>query len=359
MDNKFLKFSLACATGVVLFTSTITPAMATEHAVAGFVFDKPGNELDITPEFKNELSILSSSNTPIPGFDNVGIANVDTNLLIREKPDVNSNTLGKMPKDSGCKILEANKDGWTKVKSGKVTGYVKSQYLIIGPEASKLALEKANHIAVFNGNGNLRIRKEPSTEASIIDFVAPGEEILVLDALIITYGEEYNKWVKVSLDGEEDGTVGYVAKEFVDLSYKLAQAYSMEELKYGKDVSAKRIDIVDYAKEFLGNRYVWGGTSLTSGVDCSGFTQAIYIKHGYSIARVSRNQAKGGTKISQDNLKPGDLVFYGNNSTGYINHVAIYIGNNKIIHASNKRDGIKISGVNYRKPIKCVRYIYE
>lgn len=359
MDNRLLKFSLACVTGVLLVTSTATPAMATEHAVAGFVFDKPGNELDITPEFKDELSILSSNNTPIPGFNNIGIANVDTNLLIREKPNENGKILGKMPKNSGCEILEEDKDGWTKVKSGKVTGYVKSQYLIIGQEASKLALEIANHIAVFNGDGNLRIRKEPSTDSPVIDFVAPGEEILVLDALIVTYGEEYNKWVKVNLDGEEDGTVGYVAKEFVDLSYKLAQAYSMEELQYGTGVSSKRINIVDYAKRFLGYRYVWGGTSLTNGVDCSGFTQAIYKKYGYSIARVSRNQAKGGRKISQSNLKPGDLVFYGNNSSGYINHVAIYIGNNKIIHASNKRDGIKISSVNYRKPITCVRYIND
>lgn len=359
MDSKLLKFSLACVTGVLLVTSTATPAMATEHAVAGFVFDKPGNELDITEEFKDELSILSSSNTPIPGFNNIGIADVDTNLLIREKPNENAKILGKMPKNSGCEILEPDKDGWTKVKSGKVTGYVKSQYLIIGQEASKLALEIASHIAVFNGTGNLRIRKEPSTDAPIIDFVAPGEEILVLDPLIVTYGEEYNKWVKVSLDGEEDGTVGYVAKEFVDLSYKLAQAYSMEELVYGKDVSGRRIDMINYAKKFLGYRYKWGGTSLTNGIDCSGFTQAIYRKFGYKIDRVSRDQARGGTQISQSKLKPGDLVFYGNNSTGYINHVAIYIGNNKIIHASNKRDGIKISSVNYRKPIKCVRYINE
>ena len=202
-------------------------------------------------------------------------------------------------------------------------------------------------------------KKEPSTDAPIIDFVAPGEEILVLDPLIVTYGEEYNKWVKVSLDGEEDGTVGYVAKEFVDLSYKLAQAYSMEELVYGKDVSGRRIDMINYAKKFVGYRYKWGGTSLTNGIDCSGFTQAIYRKFGYKIDRESRDQARGGTQISQSKLKPGDLVFYGNNSTGYINHVAIYIGNNKIIHASNKRDGIKISSVNYRKPIKCVRYIND
>lgn len=368
MDNKLLKFSLVCMTGVLLASTIATPAMATEYAVAGFTYDKTG--IDIDPASKDsDISSLASDETPIPGFNNIGIANVDTNLLVRKEPNENGKILGKMPKNSGCEILEPDKDGWTKVKSGKVEGYVKSEYLIIGQEASKLALEIASHIAVFNGTDNLRVRKDPcipegNPNENVIDSIAPGEEILVLDPLVVTYGQEINKWVKVSLDGDdsENGTVGYVAKEYVDLSYKLAHAYTLEELSVGVGVSDKRVKLVNYAKKFLGYRYVWGGSGINSlkknyGVDCSGFVQAIFAQYGYSLPRTSRDQAKRGTTISSSQLKAGDLVFYGSKS--YINHVAIYIGNGRIVHASNKRDGVKISNVYYRTPVKCVRIIND
>lgn len=364
MDNKLLKFSLACVTGVFIWSAYNTQAMAVEHAVAGYPYDKAGNVIQIDKDI-SEISSSSISETPIPGFSNIGIANVQTNLLVRESPSENGKILGKMPKDSGCDILEPDHDGWTKVKSGKVTGYVKSEYLITGSEASKKALTIANHIATANVDG-LRVRKEPSTADSvaILDYVAKGEQLLVLDPLVVAYGEEHNKWVKVSLDGEdsESGTIGYVAKEYVDLSYELAYAYTLEELELGPGVSSTRSKLVNYAKKYLGYRYVWGGNSFTrdGGVDCSGFVRLVYRQFGYNnLPRTSRDQARSGRSISQSNLKPGDLVFYGNNSSGYINHVAIYIGNNRVIHASNRRDGVKISNVNYRKPIKCVRYIND
>lgn len=360
MNNKLLKFSLVCVTGVILFSSPTRPAMAYEHPVAGFEHDKTGIDIPPTKD-DNNISSFSSNEVPIPGFNNIGIANVQTNLLVREKPSESGKILGRMPKDSGCDILEPNKDGWTKVKSGKITGYVKSEYLIIGQEASKKALTIANHIATSNADG-LRVRREASLDAPILDYVAMGEEILVLDPLVVTYGEEHNKWVKVSLDGDdsENGTVGYVAKEFVDLSYKLAHAHTLEEIEMGPGVSSTRANLVSYAKKYLGYRYKYGGHSFaTGGVDCSRFTQLVLKNYGYSIPRTSREQARSGRKVSKENLRPGDLVFYGNNSSGYINHVAIYIGNNKVIHASNRRDGVKISGMNYRAPITYRRYIND
>ncbi len=365
MDNKFLKFSLVCITGVYLFSTNTTRAMATEYHAAGFPYDKAGYELPLSTE-NPDISTMSLDYTTAPGFYNIGIADVTTNLLVREKPSENGKILGKMPKDAGCEILEANNNGWTKVKSGKVTGYVKSDYLIIGQKASEIALKEAKYIAVFNGRNNLCVRKDPSIpldnpNENVIDSVAPGEEILVLDPLVVTYGQEVNKWVKVSLDGDDSdtGTVGYVAKEYVDLSYKLAHAYTLQELSLG-GVSGKRADIVTYAKKYLGYKYVWGGSGSKSlennwGVDCSGFTQAVFAKNGVTLNRTSRDQAKQGTTISSSQLKAGDLVFYGSKS--YINHVAIYIGNGRIVHASNRRDGVKISNVNYRTPVKCVRVI--
>lgn len=362
MENKLLKFSLVCAAGVFVLAANPQPALAREEAVAGFPYDKTGNTIQINMK-EEEVSTYSTDDVPVPGFSNIGIANVDTNLLIRKSPGENSKILGKLPKNGGCEIVEPDHDGWTKIKSGKVEGYSKSEYLIIGQDASKLALDIANHIATANTDG-LRVRKDPSVDSEVLDSVAEGEELLVLDPLVVAYGEEHNKWVKVSLDGDdsENGTAGYVAKEYVDLSYKLGHAFSLEELSYGPGVSSKRVSLVDYAKKFLGYRYVWGGDSFSrdGGVDCSGFVRLVYGHFGYNnLPRVSRDQARGGTKISKSNLKPGDLVFYGNTSTGYINHVAIYMGNGKIIHASNRRDGIKISNLNYRQPVKCVRYLSD
>ncbi|MDO4555666.1 MAG: C40 family peptidase [Lachnospiraceae bacterium] len=116
-----------------------------------------------------------------------------------------------------------------------------------------------------------------------------------------------------------------------------------------------RKSMVSYAKKFLGNRYVYGGTSLTKGTDCSGYTMRIYQKFGYSIPRTSRSQASASKKISSANKKPGDLIFYGSGKR--VSHVAMYIGNGKVIHASNRKDGIKISQWNYRKYIKIGRFI--
>jgi hypothetical protein len=297
----------------------------------------------------------------MPGFTNIGIADVSTNLLIRSGPGEDHKILGKLPKDGGCDILkEDDGSGWTKVKSGKVTGYAKTEYLITGTKASQLAKKIGNYIATANTDG-LRVRKDPSVDSEVLDQVAQGEELIVLDNMVVSYGEEHNKWVKVSLDSDdsEEGTVGYVAKEFVNLSYQLKKAVSIDEMELGTGVSSLRASLISKAKQYLGNPYVYGGTSLNNGIDCSGFTQAIYAKFGYYLPRVSRDQARSGSRISTSSLKPGDLVFYGNNSSGYISHVAMYIGNGQVIHASNHRDGIKISNLYYRQPVKCVRFIND
>lgn len=127
-----------------------------------------------------------------------------------------------------------------------------------------------------------------------------------------------------------------------------------KETKKEKEAVIRK-DMVSYSKKFLGNRYVYGGTSLTRGTDCSGFTMRVYQKFGYKIPRTSRSQASASKSVSSANKQPGDLVFYG--SGRRVSHVAMYIGNGKIIHASNRRDGIKISRWNYRKCIKIGRFI--
>ena len=120
-------------------------------------------------------------------------------------------------------------------------------------------------------------------------------------------------------------------------------------------VSATRTAIVAYAKQFLGNPYVYGGTSLTNGADCSGFTQSVFAHFGITTGRSSRDQAAKGKEISMSAIQPGDLLFYASGS--YINHVAIYIGDGKIIHSSNPTTGITITKYNYRTPCKAVTFL--
>lgn len=357
MIRKLLKFSLVCVTGTLVLTAIPKTAMAYEEAVAGFTADKISFSSGSGDE-GSTISSLSTYEIPIPGFVNVGIADVDNNLNIRSGPGEDKKLVGKLPKHGGCEILEADKDGWTKIISGKVTGYVMSKYLITGAEATQLARKYGNYIATANTNG-LRVRKDPNTDSEVIDQIAKGEDLIVLDSRIITDDKEHGKWVQVRLDSDdsEDGMEAYVAKEYVDLSFQLIKAVSVEELEYGSDVSSVRVKLINLAKQHLGEAYVWGGTTLGRGVDCSGFTQALYRQLGIYIPRTSREQARGGSSVSASNLKPGDLVFYG--SSSYINHVAMYIGNGRVIHASNRRDGIKISTMYYRSPVKFARYISQ
>ncbi len=155
-----------------------------------------------------------------------------------------------------------------------------------------------------------------------------------------------------------DGESVYVSAEYAHVEERLDTAVTMAQLLYGQGISDLRVDLVEYAKQFLGNPYVWGGTSLTKGADCSGFVLSVYKNFGITLSHSSRAQAGEGTRISYSEIQPGDLVFYAN-SSGTINHVAIYIGGGKVISASNPTSGIRINKYNYRTPVRYVRILNE
>ena len=279
----------------------------------------------------------------VSGYTNLGVANVDTYLNIREEASEDSEIVGKLPKNAGSEILEVSEDGqWYQIKSGKVTGYVKAEFLLTGEDANAKAEEVKTVMATVNTT-TLKVRMEPSTDAKVLTLIPIEEELEVL--------EDNGEWVKVTVDSDE----GYISKEFVDISYELPKAVSMTELKYGEGVSDVRVDLVQYAKQFLGNAYVWGGTSLTNGTDCSGFVLSILSKYGVSLPHSSSAQSQMGSAVDLDSLLPGDLIFYGNG--GSVNHVAMYIGGGQVIHASSARTGIKISNAFYRTPIRARRFL--
>ncbi len=277
------------------------------------------------------------------GYTNLGVAKVDGNLNVRQTADIEGELVGKMPNEAGCEILAVEGE-WTKIKSGEVEGYVKSEYLLSGTDAVAMADTVKQTIATVNTT-TLYVREQPNTECTIVTMMPMGEELEVI--------EELDGWVKINVDSDE----GYVSSDYVEISTELKKAMTMTEVRYGQGVSDVRVSLVQYATQFVGNPYVWGGTSLTRGADCSGFVLSVFANYGISLPHSSRAQAGCGRSISASEARPGDLFFYGNGRG--INHVAIYIGNGQVVHASSKRTGIKISGAYYRTPVKVVRILND
>lgn len=280
------------------------------------------------------------------GYTNLGIANVTSgNLNVRAVASTEGKLVGKMPKDSACEVLEVTQDGWAHIQSGEVDGYVSMEYLLTGPDAVLKAEELVKTVAISQGDG-LNVRDGASLDSAVLTQIPKGEEL--------EYVETDGEWVKVLIDDEE----AYISAEYVVVEEKLDTAITMTELLYGQGVSDVRVELVEYAKQFLGNPYVYGGSSLTKGTDCSGFTMSVFKKFGVKLSHHAADQAREGTKISASELLPGDLVFY-SDSKGNINHVALYIGGGRVIHASSPKTGIKISKYNYRTPVRYVRILKD
>lgn len=276
------------------------------------------------------------------GYTNLGMSVISSgNLNIRQEASTDSEVVGILTNHNACELLEDAGD-WYKVTSGKVTGYVSKQYLVTGDEAESIAEQEIKTVATVNTE-TLNVRAEKSTEAAVLSQVGNSEAF--------TVNSVADGWVEISVDD----SVGYISQDYVTLAQALPTAKTIEQVKYGDGVSDVRASVVSYALQFVGNRYVWGGTSLEKGVDCSGFTMRILGKYGISLPHSSRAQPSYGKKISASEAKPGDLFFYGSGRS--ISHVAIYIGNGQIVHASNKRDGIKVSNAYYRNPICVARYL--
>lgn len=286
-------------------------------------------ELDKTEEEYME----ATEPVELYGYSNIGIANVDNHLNVRETPDESGKLVGKMSNNAACEILGTEGD-WVKITSGKVEGYCHKDYLLSGLLARKRAEEIVVTVAEAT-SGGLRVRTEPNTDSEILTTMAEGESLEVLEG-------ENNGWIEVMLDDE----IGYISAEYAEVKENLDTAVTMTELLYGEGVSDVRVELCQYAKQFVGNPYVWGGTNLTKGADCSGFTLSVFKKYGINLPHYSVSQSQMGKKVSLSEAKAGDLVFYSNGRR--VNHVGIYLGNGQVVHASSPRTGIKISNVGYR-----------
>lgn len=275
------------------------------------------------------------------GYQNLGIANVSENLNIRKGPSVNEDKVGELSADAACEVLEIS-DGWAHITSGDVEGYVSEEYLLTGDAAKERAMQCQTLTATVLAQ-NLKVRKQPDTDHGTWGMISNGKQLEVVEVLD-------NGWVSVVYGDGKDAA--YVSGEYVDVAYSLDTALTMTEVRYGRGVTDAGIDLASRAIQYVGNPYVYGGSSLTNGTDCSGFTMLLMQKYGISMSHSARAQSNMGTAVSISELRPGDLVFYANGSG--INHVAIYIGGGQVCHASNPRRGIIISSLYYRSPV-CAR----
>lgn len=308
-------------------------------------------------------------------FKSLVIAKVSNYVNVRDLPSEEGEIVGKLYDKSVGTFIE-EKDGWYKIQSGSVEGYVKAEFCVTGDDAVELAKEVGTRIATVTTT-TLKVRNGAGLDAEVIGLVP------IEDELVVT--EELDGWVKVSI---EEGD-GYVSTDYVTLSTEFVKAESKaeEEARLAKEAAARAAAnkaaksststssssssgssynsassyttetssigsaVAQFACQFVGNPYVYGGTSLTNGADCSGFVMSVYSNFGVSLPHSSgADRSVGAAVDGLANAQPGDIVCYSG-------HVAIYIGNGQIVHASTAKTGIKISNADYRS-VLAVRRIF-
>ncbi len=298
----------------------------------------------------NEARKMDLKAMAISRYHNLLISKVTDYLNVRKTPadEGDANIIGKLPSKAAADILGQEGD-WYKIQSGSITGYVSTNpdYVATGQEASDLAMSTATLMAIVNTD-KLNVRKEPNTDSGVWTQISKEERYPVVSQL--------DGWVQIELDAGdmEDSDAAYISTRDnnVEVRYALEEAIKFSPLEeIANQQAARRTKIVNFALKYVGNPYVWGGTSLTRGADCSGFVQSVMKNFGISLPRVSRDQSKSGRAVTSSQMRPGDLIFYAN-SSGTVNHVAMYIGNGQVVHAASKRSGIRISTWNYRTPYR-------
>lgn len=324
-------------------------------------------------------------------------------VAIRENKNDSSKEVGTLHWKSVCYVLEDKNEDWVYIESGDVRGFVKKTDLFTGSDAENIVKTYQNIADEHSGKNNssfdyllkyaekkveitdneafdylksttsqtviakkyalvnatlLNIREGKGTDTRIIGTIPQG-------ALCYVIADENSDWVYI-----ESGDVrGFVFKEYLDTSDNVKEKvlsigedkftlasnevepsdnkalyYTRTSIKSGISDNSCGAEIVAYAKQFLGNPYVWGGTSLTDGADCSGFVQQIYSNFNIELPRVAEDQAEVGEKIPVSDAQPGDLIFYAD-ETGYIYHVVIYSGDGNTVEAMNEDNGIVESKV--------------
>lgn len=357
------------------------------HSVQAVAASKEEKEEKEAEDVTEEQAAAEAAKVDAKDVSNLCVAKVDDFVYVRSKANTDSKVRGKLYRKNVATII-GTKGDWYKIKSGKLKGYVSADFVVVG---NGEALKSAGTRYAKVNTTTLRVRKKASTNAEIIGLVPRDEDIVVKD--------EKNGWVKVSV---EEGK-GWVSTDFVELHTEYTHGETVKEEKArlkkeeeerlaaqaaaeqaiangvtagtsGNSTSSSSgsssnsssssssasaptgsstgSSVASYACRFVGNPYRWGGTSLTNGADCSGFVMSVYRAFGISLPHSSSAMRSVGRGVSMSEMQAGDIICYSG-------HVAIYIGGGRIVHASNHRDGIKISNsYNYRS-VLAVRRIFQ
>ncbi len=307
-----------------------------------------------------ELAPDKESNCQYPEFEGKCLAYVEEAVNVRKEPDEEAERVGSLPVHGIALVVEKG-DTWTLIESGITLGYVRNDYLLFGDAAGAYAETTCPKKAKVNTT-TLYVRAEQNETSDCLTMIPEGESYEVIES------DDGAGWTHIRVDSDIDG---YVSSEYVDISYGFSYALSVaeeEEIRRKEEeaerrrlaemTSTKRMNIVNYALQFVGNPYVYGGTSLTNGTDCSGFTMSVYAHFGYAIPRTAAAQMQGLPSVDLSAIQPGDLLFY-RDSSGGIGHVTMYIGGGQVVHASSSTTGIIISNLGYRTPCGAARIIWD
>lgn len=322
-----------------------------------------------TLEAETEETVESQEETEENEYADLAIAQVSNYVNVRSLPNTDSDIVGKIYNGAVAQVLSVTGEDhdWFQIVSGNVEGYIKAEFFLYGDAAAEVIDQYVTRYANVIAD-RLNVREQPSTESKRIGYIDNGERVQLL--------ENQGEWLRVQYT---DGKEGYVSSQYVTISEEFVYGKTLEEeakeqeerkiLEERENVTEQEVaedvtivvtepvgtyssnaelrsSIVNYAMQFLGNRYIHGGSSLVTGTDCSGFTSLIYKEFGYSLSRTPSGQlSSNGRSIDYSQIQPGDIICYGKG--GKCTHVALYMGNGQIIHSANSRKGVVIYQADY------------
>lgn len=364
--------ALGCALAVAV------PRPLTAHAQGELINAYVGINLnpsqgDLLGSLPDEEELIAEGRAYLEELESeyaqLAIAHVDKYVNVRSMPSTEGKVLGKIYNGAVAQVigLDGEEQDWFHVVSGSVEGYIKAEYFYYGREAMEVIDDYVTRYAVVEAS-RLNVRKEPDVDSGRIGYLDSGEKAKLLENL--------GEWLKVEYAGNK---TGYVAAEYTTIQEEFVYAISIQEEEAERarqkaleerqkqkeaqtpentqvaqtqppagyaDTGEQRDSLVEYALQFVGNPYVHGGNSLTQGTDCSGFTKLIFQEYGIKLGRTPDSQySSAGTTIDYSEIRKGDIICYG--SKGKCTHVAIYIGDDQIVHAANSRKGICTQNAKY------------